>query len=46
MNTLLMMMGGKGTRLGADVPKQYIEIDGKPIFYYIVKKYATHKSEV
>ena len=33
------MMGGKGTRLGADRPKQYIEIDGIPIFAYILKSY-------
>ncbi len=43
MDILLMMMGGSGTRLGADVPKQYIEINGKPIFYYIVNKYASMK---
>lgn len=40
MNILLLMMGGSGTRLGADVPKQYLEIDGQPIFKYIVRKYA------
>lgn len=40
MNILLLMMGGSGTRLGTDVPKQYLTIDGKPIFYYITKKYA------
>ena len=39
MNYLLLMMGGKGTRLGADRPKQYIEIDGIPIFHYILKSY-------
>ncbi len=39
MNTLLMMMGGSGTRYGADIPKQYIEIDGKPIFSYIIENY-------
>jgi len=39
MNYLLMMMGGSGTRLGADRPKQYIEIDGKPVFAYIVEAY-------
>lgn len=39
-NIVLLMMGGIGTRLGADIPKQYVEIDGKPIFYYIVHKYA------
>lgn len=36
---LLLMMGGSGIRLGADIPKQYIEIDGKPIFAYILEKY-------
>lgn len=39
MNYLLMMMGGSGTRLGADRPKQYIEIDGKPVFAYIIEAY-------
>ena len=33
------MMGGSGTRLGADRPKQYIEIDGIPIFFYILRSY-------
>lgn len=40
MNILLLMMGGQGTRFGADIPKQYIEINGHPIFSYIVKKYS------
>lgn len=39
-NILLLMMGGSGTRLGADIPKQYLDVGGHPIFYYIVKKYA------
>lgn len=43
MNFLLLMMGGNGTRFGAEIPKQYLEIDGKPIFYYIIKKYAILK---
>ena len=30
------MMGGSGTRVGAEIPKQFIEIDGTPIFQYIV----------
>lgn len=40
-NHLLLMMGGSGTRLGADRPKQYIEVEGMPIFAYILKKYDT-----
>lgn len=37
---LLMMMGGSGTRFGADIPKQFVEVAGKPIFSYIVEKYG------
>jgi len=33
------MMGGSGTRFGADVPKQYIMVNDKPVFTYIVKAY-------
>lgn len=40
MNILLLMMGGKGVRFGADVPKQYTLIKGQPVFTYIVSKYA------
>lgn len=36
MNIALLMMGGSGTRFGADIPKQFVEIDGKPIFSYIL----------
>lgn len=37
MNILLLMMGGSGTRLGADIPKQYIELENRPIFSYILE---------
>lgn len=43
-NHLLLMMGGSGTRLGADRPKQYIEVEGMPIFAYILAKYDTLES--
>ena len=39
MNNLVMLMGGSGTRFGANIPKQYIEINGVPVFGYILKKY-------
>ena len=38
MNALLLMMGGTGTRFGADRPKQYTLIDEKPLFSYIIEK--------
>ena len=38
---LLLMMGGTGTRLGENIPKQYIEVEGQPVFSYILAKYDT-----
>ena len=35
------MMGGSGTRFGAKIPKQFTDVAGKPLFSYIVEKYAT-----
>ena len=34
MNTVLLLAGGVGTRVGADIPKQFIRIKGKPIIAY------------
>lgn len=38
MNTMLLMMGGTGSRFGEDRPKQYTIVDGRPLFSYIVEK--------
>ena len=39
MNTVLLMMGGSGTRFGASIPKQYIKVNDRPIFSYILEGY-------
>ncbi len=39
MNVLLLMMGGSGTRFGADIPKQFVLVEDKPVFAYILKGY-------
>lgn len=31
MNVAVILAGGVGTRVGAEIPKQYIKIIGKPI---------------
>lgn len=37
MNIALILSGGTGTRVGADIPKQYIEVEGRPILFYCVE---------
>lgn len=39
MNITLIMMGGSGTRFGATIPKQFIEVEDRPVFTYLVEAY-------
>ena len=36
MNIVLIMSGGEGTRFGAEIPKQYNMISGKPVIDYVI----------
>jgi len=42
MNIALILSGGTGTRLGADIPKQYIEAGGRPIIAYSLECLSCH----
>lgn len=39
MNIAIILSGGVGTRMGADIPKQYIEVNGKPIISYCLQTF-------
>ena len=43
MISAIILAGGKGKRMGAPVSKQFIEIKGKPIIYYTLKKFSENK---
>ncbi|MBO5146452.1 MAG: 2-C-methyl-D-erythritol 4-phosphate cytidylyltransferase [Lachnospiraceae bacterium] len=42
MNTALILSGGTGTRLGADIPKQYLMAGGKPLIAYCIETLSMH----
>lgn len=44
MNYAVILSGGVGTRLGLDIPKQYYEVNNKPIIRYVFD--TLEKSEV
>lgn len=44
MNIAVILAGGSGTRLGGDIPKQYIEVDGKPVIGYCLDTFFAHPS--
>ncbi len=37
MCSAVLVAAGKGERFGADIPKQFVEVNGKPIIYYSLK---------
>lgn len=36
MNIALILSGGTGNRLGAEIPKQYIKVGGRPVIGYCI----------
>ena len=42
MNIAIILAGGVGTRVGAEVPKQYIKIMGKQIMVYTLEKFENN----
>lgn len=38
----LIPAAGAGSRMGSELPKQYLEIAGKPLLYYAVRRLAMH----
>lgn len=42
MNVAVILAGGIGSRVGADRPKQFIEVLGKPILAYTVEVFQKH----
>lgn len=43
MNYVVIIAGGVGNRLGANVPKQFVEVLGKPIIAYTMEHFQRHK---
>lgn len=35
----IVLAGGRGSRMESDIPKQYMELDGKPLIYYSLKAF-------
>lgn len=42
MNIAIILSGGIGTRMGLNLPKQYIMVDGQPIINYCVKVFLNN----
>lgn len=42
MNIALVIAGGSGNRMGQDIPKQFMHVDGAPIIIHTMKAFEVH----
>jgi len=42
MNIAVILAGGVGNRLGAGIPKQFVEVLGKPVLAYTIEEFQKH----
>lgn len=42
MNYVIIIAGGVGSRLGASIPKQFVEVLGKPVIAYTMEHFQNH----
>lgn len=43
MNIAIIFAGGSGVRMGSGIPKQFLEINGKPILIYSIQLFQYHE---
>ena len=42
MNIALILAGGMGSRMGQDIPKQFIHVDNRPVIIYTLLAVQRH----
>lgn len=42
MTIAVIIAGGVGSRMGADIPKQFVQVNGKPILFYTLEAFQEH----
>ena len=44
--TALIVAGGKGLRMGSDLPKQFLPIGGKPVLMHTIEAFHRFDKEI
>lgn len=42
MTVAIIIAGGVGARMGADIPKQFVQVNGKPVLFYTLETFEQH----
>lgn len=43
MNIAIIFAGGSGVRMGSGIPKQFLQVDGKPVLVHTLKLFQYHR---
>ena len=46
MEYIIIVAGGKGLRMGSDIPKQFLPIGGKPVLMHTMERFREYSSEL
>ena len=46
MNYIIIVAGGKGLRMGGDVPKQFLPIGGRPVLMHTLQRFRDYSEEL
>lgn len=46
MDYIIIVAGGKGLRMGSEVPKQFLEVGGLPILMHTINRFATYDDKM
>ena len=46
MDYIIILAGGKGLRMGSDIPKQFLPIGGLPVLMHTVKRFREYSKEL
>ena len=46
MNAVIIVAGGKGLRMGGDIPKQFLPVGGKPILMHTIERFLQYDASM
>jgi len=46
MNAVVIVAGGSGSRMGGSVPKQYLDLNGKPLIIHTLDRFFNYNPEI
>lgn len=46
MNYIIIVAGGKGLRMGSDIPKQFLPVGGMPVLMHTIKRFRDYSKDM